>query len=221
MFNVAPPEHHTQSVVDPQSKSSEAAGGDPPNDKEPHWRPFVEGLRRFIAGRVPSAHAADVLQDTLTRLHEAAPSLDDTDRAEAWVFSIARRAIADFYRKEERRPVDTTVDRPDDIADADNLAPENLADYDGVHDVHEEVLSWLRPMADELPEMYRCPLVMADFEGHTQQEVADELGLSLSGAKSRVQRARSKLGDLLKQCCDVEFGPEGRARAFRRRESNR
>jgi RNA polymerase sigma-70 factor (ECF subfamily) len=65
--------------------------------------------------------------------------------------------------------------------------------------------------------MYRRPLIMADFEGHTQQEVADELELSLSGAKSRVQRARAQLGDLLKQCCEVEFGPEGRAQAFRRR----
>lgn len=220
MLDVAPPERNTQSVMDSDSTPSGAAG-DPSNDRDAPWRPFVEGLRRFIAGRVPSAHAEDVLQDTLARLHEAASSLNDADRAEAWVFSIARRAIADFYRKEERRPVDTTVDDPDAFADADDPAPENLADYDGAHDVHEEVLSWLRPMAEELPEMYRRPLVMADFEGRTQQAVADTLGLSLSGAKSRVQRARAKLGDLIKQCCDVEFGPEGRARAFRRRESNR
>lgn len=188
------------------------------SEKEPVWRPFVDGLRAFIAGRIPEADAEDVLQDTLVRLHEASGSLRDADRAEAWVFSIARRTIADYYRQEERRPVEETAGTADDVTDDPDTTMKNLADYEGAHDVHEEVLSWLRPMAEELPEMYRRPLVMTDFEGHTQQAVADELGLSLSGAKSRVQRARGKLGEILQRCCEVEFGPDGRAVAFHRRE---
>ena len=182
----------------------------------PVWRPFVDGLRRFIAGRVSDANAPDVLQDTLLRLHKAADSLRDADRAEAWVFSIARRAIADHYRQEERRPVDVAAGSAEEVTDAPDPATENLADYDGPHDVHEEVLSWMRPMAEELPEMYRRPLVMADFEGHTHQAVADELGLSRSGATSRIRRARAKLRDRLGRCCAVEFGPDGRAVAFHR-----
>lgn len=189
----------------------------PTNSDTAVWRPFVDGLRSFIMSRVPSADAEDVLQDTLIRLHENASSLRDADRAEAWVFSIARRAIADYFRQEERRPVDPSVDEP--MVETDP-SPENLAPYEGDHDPHEEVLSWLRPMAEELPEMYRRPLIMADFEGHTQQAVADEIGLSLSGAKSRVQRARTKLRDILTRCCEIEFGPEGRAVAFRRRETD-
>lgn len=185
------------------------------------WRPFVDGLRRFIAGRVPDPDAEDVLQDTLLQLHEAADSLRDADRAEAWVFSVARRTIADYYRAQERRPVDGTAGTAADLVDDGDASEGPLAAYDGAHDVHEEVLSWLRPMAEGLPEMYRRPLLMADFDGHTQQEVADELGLSLSGAKSRVQRARVKLRERLRRCCDIEFGPDGRAVAFRRRERRR
>ena len=194
-----------------------------PKDREleESWLPFVDGLRRFIAQRVPSAQAEDVLQDTLLQLHEGASSLRDTGRAEAWVFSIARRTIADFYRKQERRPPEKAAGTLDEKPPQENFpAEENLASYEGAHDVHEEVLSWLRPMAEGLPEMYRRPLVMADFEGHKQKEVADELGLSLSGAKSRVQRARAKLGELLEGCCEVEFAPSGRAVAFRRRSAS-
>ena len=193
----------------------------PPSTQEdtPVWRPFVDGLRRFIAGRVPDADAPDVLQDTLLRLHESADSLRDADRAEAWVFSIARRAIADHYRREERRPVDGTAGTAADVTDAPDPATENLADYNGAHDVHEEVLSWLRPMAEELTDMYRRPLIMADFDDHPHQEVADELGLSRSGATSRIRRARAKLRERLERCCTVEFGPDGRAVAFSRRES--
>lgn len=181
------------------------------------WRPFVDGLRAFISGRVPEQDADDVLQDTLIRLHDAVDSLRDANRAEAWVFSIARRAIADYYRQEERRPVDGAVGAADEVKQDPSPTLDNLAGYNGDHDVHEEVLSWLRPMAEQLSDMYSRPLIMADFEGHTQQEVADDLGLSLSGAKSRVQRARRKLRERLQQCCELEFGPEGRAVAFRRR----
>ncbi len=189
---------------------------DPPDENSAPWRPFVDGLWRFIAQRVPSTEAEDVLQDTLLRLHEAAGSLRDADRAEAWVFSIARRTIADFYRKQDRRPDEMAVGRAPEAPEKES--EENLAPYDGEHDVHEEVLSWLRPMAEALPEKYRCPLVMADFEGHTHREVAQELGLSRSGATSRIRRARVKLRERLRDCCEVEFGPEGRAVAFRRRE---
>jgi RNA polymerase sigma-70 factor (ECF subfamily) len=181
------------------------------------WRPFVDGLRRFVAGRVPAADAEDVLQDTLLQLHEGADSLRDADRAEAWVFSIARHTIADYYRARERRPLDGPAGTAEDVADEEPAAEALLATYDGGHGVHEEVLSWLRPMAEDLPEMYRRPLLMADFDGHTQREVADALGLSHSGAKSRVQRARKKLGERLRRCCEIEFGPDGRAVDFRRR----
>jgi len=189
--------------------------------EEPPWRPFVEGMRAFIARRVPDPSSEDVLQETLIRLHESTESLQDADRAESWAFTIARRTIADFYRERERTPPEEPLGQTGSAPESPPPSEaENLADYEGAHDVHEEVLSWLRPMAGQLEEMYRHPLIMADFEGHTQQEVADELGLSLSGAKSRVQRARKKLGALLKECCEIEFSPEGRARAFRRRDGS-
>lgn len=194
---------------------SERAARDAP------WRPFVRGLRAFVARRVPSDRAEDVLQNTLLRLHDATDSLRDADRAEAWVFSIARRTIADFYRARERGPEETPVGRAPAEATDEPPATDNLSGYDGPHDVHEEVLSWLRPMAEELPQKYRRPLVMADFEGRTHQEVADELGLTRSGATSRVRRARAKLRERLRHCCEVEFGPEGRAVAFHRRASCR
>jgi len=71
-------------------------------------------------------------------------------------------------------------------------------------------------MADEIAEPYRTVLIKADFEKVSQRELAQQLGLSESGLKSRVQRARKLLADVLQRCCEVEFGGEGRAVAFRR-----
>ena len=167
---------------------------------------------------MPATDTDDVIQDALLRLHEASDSLRDADRAEAWVFSIARRTIADFYRERERKPEEQPMGREAEQVGDEAVPTENLAGYDEDHDVHEEVLSWLRPMAEELLEKYRRPLVMADFEGHTHEEVAEDLGLSRSGATSRIRRARAKLRERLRRCCEVEFGLDGRAVAFRRRE---
>lgn len=61
----------------------------------------------------------------------------------------------------------------------------------------------------QLPETYREAVRLAEIDGFTQQEVADRLGLSLSGAKSRIQRGRVMLSDVLEQCCRFEFDRRG------------
>lgn len=192
----------------------------PPSASSPEalWHHFRQQLHRFLAARLPSeADADDVLQDVFLRLQEGAAALASVDDVRAWLYRIARHAVADFYRARERRALEAATPPGDLPAPTDEPAADTLSPYAGPHDVHEEVLSWLRPMIDELPEHDRVPLRMADLEGRTQQEVAEALGLSLSGAKSRVQRARARLGELLQQCCALEFGTDGRVAAFHRR----
>lgn len=185
-------------------------------DTETLWRQFSDQVRNFIRSRVSSdSEAEDVLQDIFMRIHKGIDDLHHEDRVQSWVFGIARRALVDHYRKKGRdkeEPAGTEIKKKEENEDS----VLDLNQFEGEHDVHEEVLSWLIPMIDELPEKYGKPLKMADVEGKTQQEVADYLGLSLSGAKSRVQRARQKLGDVLAACCEVEFGEMGRAVAYRK-----
>lgn len=178
------------------------------------WEPFVRGVFGFVAGRVPRDDAEDVAQDVLLRLHQRSGELRDAERAEAWVFSIARRAIADYYRTRARQPANDEA--ADEIAAPEGDALPGFARFEGDHSTHEEVLSWLRPLVDALPDEYREALLLADFENLTQKEIAERLGLSLSGAKSRVQRARKMLGELLGLCCAVELGPDGKAVDFKR-----
>ena len=176
---------------------------------------FVDGVRRFIGKRVPSSDVDDVVQDVFVRVSRGLNQLRQSERAEAWMLAIARRTIADFYRKRDRQLPIVSEEVPEPT-DKSALLPENLSDYTGEHDVHEEILSWLRPMADEIAEPYRTALIKADFENVSQRQLAHQMGLSESGLKSRVQRARKLLADVLQRCCEVEFGGEGRAVAFRR-----
>lgn len=161
------------------------------------WKEFAGPLERFIARRVGNHQdAEDLLQDVFLRAHVALDGVEDKRRVRPWLYRIASNVIADHHR---RRRLPTRHGIPGGIADepaAEDADPENL---------NGEVSSCLPSVVQELPEGYRRALTLADLEGRTQREVAEVLGLSPSGAKSRVQRARKKLKAILQSCCRFEL----------------
>jgi RNA polymerase sigma-70 factor (ECF subfamily) len=67
----------------------------------------------------------------------------------------------------------------------------------------------VRPLVQLLPPPYREALTLVEFDGVPQVEVASQLGISVSGMKSRVQRGRAMLRDGLLACCNVSRGATG------------
>jgi RNA polymerase sigma-70 factor (ECF subfamily) len=159
------------------------------------WNEFSDRLLRFIAGRVGDpATAEDLRQDVFLRLHRRLGKPEPVEDIEAWLYRSARNAIIDHYRT--RKP---TVEVPETLeAEADEAAPDLV-----------ELRAAFRRMILSLPEPYRDAVILADLEGLKQQEVADRLGLTLPGAKSRVQRGRDQLRALLHACCSFEFDRRG------------
>ncbi|MEO8395349.1 MAG: RNA polymerase sigma factor SigZ, partial [Chloroflexota bacterium] len=156
------------------------------------WNSFNAPLERFIRSRVADPHiAADLLQDVYVKIHTHVDTLHDTDRLQAWVYQIARNTIYDHYRTQ--RP---SIEISDTLA-----APEN----DATDDITARLAESLQSMIDCLPEDYQVALRLSELEGITQRELATRLGLSLSGAKSRVQRGRKMLRETLLACCHFEF----------------
>jgi RNA polymerase sigma-70 factor (ECF subfamily) len=179
-----------------------------PGDPISHiWAEFTEQLRGFIAWRVQDENEVeDILQDVFLKIHAKLPQLRNQDRLHAWVYQITRNAITDYYRRQGKTP-DTASQELEDLAE--EVTPS---------EVQAEVASWLQPMMTELPEKYRLALLLTDIQGLTQQQLADQLDLSLSGAKSRVQRAREKLKDVLLGCCHLEFDRLGQVRDYQFKE---
>ncbi|MFZ5877597.1 MAG: RNA polymerase sigma factor SigZ [Nitrospirota bacterium] len=178
------------------------ASTDPPAERpstDSIWAAFSEPVRRFIRRRVgDDADADDVLQIVFAKIHAGLGQLADTDRLPAWIFRIARHAVIDHLRSRASGP--TAVELPDDLA-ADAQEPASAV---------EELAGCVRPLIDRLPEPYRQALTLTEIEGRTQRELADALGLSISGAKSRVQRGREQLKASLLACCHVERDRHGR-----------
>lgn len=167
------------------------------------WEDFKEPLQHFIAARVENEHdAEDILQEILFKIHNHIGCLKEEDKLQPWIYQIARNTIADYYR---RRKSGSLVPLSEDIIDE----PEEVTDES------REIIKCLRSMINYLPDKYRQAIILSEFEGLTQREMAEKLGLSLSGAKSRVQRARKELKGLLTDCCQFEFDRLGNILDYR------
>jgi RNA polymerase sigma-70 factor (ECF subfamily) len=148
-------------------------------------------MRRYVRRRVDDPDAAeDVLQDIFLRLHTRLSDVRRPDRLLPWLYRLARSAVIDDVRR--RRPA---AELPDDL-------PEEEPPPD---DVSLQIARGLGHMVDALPEPYRQAVRLSELEGWTQGRVAEHLGLSLSGAKSRVQRGRRMLHKMLTDCCTFEL----------------
>ena len=159
------------------------------------WRDFSDRLRGFISRRVPPDAVDDLLSDVFIKVHARIDTLEDETRLAPWLFQITRNTLADYYRR--RRPTAP-------LEGIDGVEAED--DYDAA----EMIAASLHDLVDNLPEKYREALSLTEFEGLTQAEMGERLGLSVSGAKSRVQRARGLLRDELLACCHFEFDRRGR-----------
>lgn len=170
------------------------------------WREFRGRLKGYVVKRIPRIEDADdILQEIFLKVHQGLPKLKDSEKLEPWVYRITKNALADFYRTQ--KPSQNGVeDMPDPMqVNQDSKAADSIA-------------ACLRPMAEDLPESDLQALRLAEWEDRPQKEVADTLGLSLSGAKSKVQRARRKLKKKLLDCCRFEFDRRGKIIDYRRRE---
>ena len=159
------------------------------------WNEVASQLRSFIRSRVRDHTAAeDILQDVFLKIHKKLPSLRATERVEAWVWRITRNSISDYFRK--LRP---TEELPHEIP----AAHDNIGD-------EPDLRPCVRQLVNQLPSDYRDALLLTEWQGLTQEQMGQRLGLSSSGAKSRVQRARGQLKKLLLDCCRFELDRRGK-----------
>jgi RNA polymerase sigma-70 factor (ECF subfamily) len=175
------------------------------------WAETLTRLRSFVAARVGNPElAADITQDVVVR-SIASGALDRVDDVSAWLYRAARNAVIDHYRARRREVGDVDLDRwpaPDTSDNLPNAATRELA-------------RCLQPMLGRLSPDARDALTRVDLGGQTHREAASQLGISVSGMKSRVQRARRELRDHLTACCRVrkdaggavaDYAPKGGAR---------
>ncbi|WP_306145961.1 RNA polymerase sigma factor SigZ [Roseibium sp. MMSF_3412] len=178
------------------------------NDKHttPHrdlatvWTEYRAALSAFLNSRISNpADAEEVLQDILLKTHRNLDTLKDVKSLRAWLFQIANNAIIDFYR---RKKVDVPVSQTDLWYEQDN-------EY-GKHILEDCVATFINALPEEAAYLLR----KIELEGASQKVTAEQLGISYSTLKSRVQSSRAKLLRLFQDCCDFSLDSRGNVMAY-------
>ncbi len=143
------------------------------------WERFSADLRGWLRRQTRDPELAEeLLQETFLKVHVALPGLQEQERMAPWLYRIARSTLIDHHRR--ARPHLPLLDETPAPQKEDSAADQLVA-------------SWLTGMLATLPEQYREPLRPVELEGLSQTAVAHRLGLSPSGARSRIQRGRQLL----------------------------
>ncbi len=169
------------------------------------WEEFSSALRSFISRRVSNpSQVEDILQDVFVKIHSNIDLLKDNTKIRSWVYQITRNTIIDYYRKQQIK-----------LEDIDEIPIEDEGAFNNINNMVElepaqKVAAGLKGMIDDLPEKYSQALYLVEIEGLPQVDLAKRLGISVSGAKSRVQRGRQLLKDSLMRCCHFELDRYGK-----------
>ena len=168
------------------------------------WDLLRKDLAAHFQRRAADEHLAeDLVQETFVRVHDRLGDLEQADRMPAWVWRIAGNVLTDHYRHRGSQGPELAAEHAGEPLDELAAEPEPASNLTATAG------GWARAMIVLLPEPYREALALSELEGLTQQQIADRLGLSLSGTKSRIQRGRVKLGELLLECCHLDFDDHG------------
>lgn len=159
------------------------------------WDGLRDELYRFVARRVSPTDADDVVQEALLRIHRGLAGVRAEGALVGWMYQVTRNALADHLRG--ARSTDALDD--DDVAEA--VEPDDAA--------FQRLASCVAPFVAMLPAHYREAVELVELRGLSQVQAAARLGVPVSTMKSRVQRGRAHLRELLETCCAIDIDARG------------
>lgn len=154
---------------------------------------YAEDLKQFIMDKVKDGMVADdLIQETFIKIHTKLHTLKDKNKVKAWMFSIARYTVMDYFRQK-----DWVYEWTDEAGGF------------GEEPIEHTKQDCLRGILKSLPKKYRDPLFLSDIKGLKQAEVSEQLHLPLPTVKSQIQRGRKLIAQGFMDCCDFKISEKG------------
>ncbi|MCE9613111.1 MAG: sigma-70 family RNA polymerase sigma factor [Lentisphaerae bacterium] len=151
---------------------------------------YKQPIVSFVYRMTGDADAAqDVAQDIFVKVYRAIPAFRPTPRSRfsTWLFQVARHAALDYLRHRSRRP--PSLASTGATADAEQAGPDTVsADV-----ARREVAQAVAHAVAQLPEDQRTALVLSEYEGLTDADIAAIMRCSAKSVEARLYRARHAL----------------------------
>ncbi len=156
------------------------------------WTDFHKELKAFIYNKTRnSADTDDILQEVFIKIIRNIDKVNQAENLRHYLYGIVRNAINDYFRNQKQIINQSEIEEKITDEEAQTLNT-TIAEC------------CIKPFINKLPDNYRDALLITEFQDVSQKELAEKLNISYSGAKSRVQRGKEKLKELLVQCCSYK-----------------
>ncbi len=168
------------------------------------WVDLHQELKKFIFNKTKDmAISEDILQDVFLKIQLNIHTLSDCSKLTSWVYQITRNTVADHYRK-------TNFEFQIDSLD--------FAEQENEESLYLSLSNCINQKINKLSEKYKQAILLTYFNNISQISFAEELKISYSATKTRVQRGREKLKELLVDCENVVTDKKGNLVAYQNSE---
>jgi RNA polymerase sigma-70 factor, ECF subfamily len=160
---------------------------------------FHQVLLGFIKSKVNNHHdAEDILHNVFIKVADGVSDLNRKEKLQSWIYTIARNSIIDYYR--------TNASRKNLVIEGDISDSFTDEEY---NDTTKGLDCCLINFVNQLPEEYRDIIIDVEMNGIKQKDLAGKYDLAYPSIRSRVQRGREKLKQILLDCCHIEWDNRG------------
>jgi RNA polymerase sigma-70 factor, ECF subfamily len=160
---------------------------------------YAPKIKRYLAKLAGDDEAEDLAQETFSKVSRSLNNFRGQSSLSTWIYKIATNIAIDRIRKNKPTKNDLAFDALDEVEDKNIWTGESHSVDD--HVIRKEMNDCIRNVVFRLPETYRAVIVLSEFEGFKNEDIAKILGLRLESVKIRLHRARLKLKEeLSKQC---------------------
>jgi RNA polymerase sigma-70 factor (ECF subfamily) len=164
------------------------------------YREFQPKIQRYLSRLAGEAEAADLTQSVFLKVSRALPDFRGESSLATWIYRIATNTTRDHAALSRTRQLTAELLLDEDES-LDDLPSSTDTDVDREY-TRREMTACIRGVVEELPENYRSLLLLSDFEGFSNGEIAGILDLTLDTVKIRLHRGRAALRKAMEAQCD-------------------
>ena len=172
------------------------------------YETFHPKIVRYLTHMVGRRDAEDLTQEVFVKVNQALKTFRGESQLSTWIYRIATNAALDKLRSPSFRQTrqksiseESIVEGEIEIVDKDAWTGDKKPSVE-TSLIRKEMNECIRGIVESLPENYRTAVILSELEGFKDHEIAEIIGVSISTAKIRLHRARSRLKKELENHCD-------------------
>ncbi len=172
------------------------------------YEKFQPKILHYVARMTGIDDAEDITQEVFQKISFALENFKGESKLSTWIYRIATNTALDRLRSVAFRHSFDQNTLEDPIEDRNVWINRSKTPLDQKI-LRKEMSECVWEYIEKLPPDYRTVIVLSQFEGFKNREIADILQISLDAAKIRLHRARASLKELLDNACLFEINEQG------------